>query len=559
MLPQFQPLSTAEATLLAGLESGSFDRVGDGTPPPEAEPAVTVRASLLRFLLTARPGAPPLHEKGLRLSGAAIVGPLDLEGCRIPRDIGLSDCRFDSAINLRAAIIDSLYLDGSILPSLIADKLEARGGVYLRSATVTGPVRLPGARLAGGLVADGASLTRPDALALEAPGLQARGGVMLRGASLTGGLGLSGARLEDDLDLLGATIANPEGDAVTADGITVRGDIVARRATLTGGCTLTGARVGGEVVFDAGTFDAPGDTAIALNRAAVDGSISLRDGARVTGLLNLNGTTADSVIDAAESWPASGDLALNRFIYRGFLSGPTDAASRLDWLSRQNPGRWGEDFWPQPYEHLAAVLEETGHGDEARRVLIAKERLQRRARRRRARPAPWRAVLWVKDGLLKLTVGYGRRPLLAALWLLVFWLAGGVVYSAAQWQDALRPNVPVVLRSPEWVLCGLPAGAQLTLTSTGQIRPALAAPGESQLDCYLRQPEAASYPKYNPWMHALDATLPALDTGQAESWAPDVRHPMGYAAKTYGYVLTVVGWALSLLAVAGFSGLVRSR
>ena len=559
MLPQFEPLSAAEATLLAGLESGSFDRVGDGTPPPEASPAVTVRASLLRFLLTGRPGAPPLHEKGLRLSGAAIVGPLDLEGCRIPRDIGLSDCRFDSTINLRAAVIDSLYLDGSVLPGLIADKLEARGGIYLRSTTVTGPVRLPGARLSGGLVCDGATLMRPDGVALEAPGLETRGGVMLRGATLTGGLVMAGARLDDDLDLLGASIANPDSGAVIADGITVRGNIIARRATLTGGCTLTGARIGGEVVFDSGQFSAPGEAAIALNRAVVDGSVSLREGTRITGLLNLNGTTVDSVIDAADCWPESGDLALNRFIYKGFLSGPTDATARLDWLSRQNPGRWGEDFWPQPYEQLAAVLEQTGHGDEARRVLIAKERLQRRARRRRARPAVWRGVLWLKDGLLKLTVGYGRRPLLAALWLLVFWFAGGIVYSAAQWQDALRPNVPVVLRSPEWVLCGLPAGAQLTLTSTGQTRPALAAPGESQLECYLRQPEAASYPKYNPWMHALDAALPALDTGQADSWAPDVRHPMGYGAKAFGYVLTVVGWALSLLAVAGFSGLVRSR
>ena len=62
-----------------------------------------------------------------------------------------------------------------------------------------------------------------------------------------------------------------------------------------------------------------------------------------------------------------------------------DAETRLDWLSRQTPERWGEDFWPQPYEQLAAVLGEMGHDEDKRRVLIEKERLSRRARRARAR------------------------------------------------------------------------------------------------------------------------------------------------------------------------------
>lgn len=559
MLHRFEPLSPAEQVLLDGLESGAFDRVGDGTPPVEAVPDLTVRASLIRYLLVGRDGAPRLHEKGLRLSGAAITGPLDLEGCRIACDIGLSDCRFDAALNLRSAMIDSLILDGSILPGLIADKLEARGGVYLRGATVEGPVRLPGARLSGGLVCDGATLDRPGATALDLSSLEVRGGVTLRGAQVAGAVVLTAAQLDDDLDMLGATIANADAEAVKADGIAVRGSVIARRATITGTLMLTGARVGREVVLNGGAFSQPDGIAVALNRATVDGSLSLVEGARFDGMLNLNGTTVDSLIDSADCWPLPQQLALNRFLYRGFLSGPTDARSRLDWLARQNPGHWDEDFWPQPYEQLAAVLTETGHGDDAQRVLIMKERLQRRARRRRATPALSRATLWVWDGLLKVTVGYGRQPLLAALWLLFFWTLGGAAFTATQWAEALRPNVTVVLRSPEWVLCGVPRGSLLPLASSSDVRPGLAAPGQSQLACYLRQPEAAAYPKFNAWMYSLDAVLPALETGQAASWAPDVRHPAGYAAKTFAYVLTVVGWALSLLAVAGFSGLVRVR
>lgn len=57
----------------------------------------------------------------------------------------------------------------------------------------------------------------------------------------------------------------------------------------------------------------------------------------------------------------------------------------------------------------------------------------------------------------------------------------------------------------------------------------------------------------------LDQVLPAMETGQLDYWAPDTRTAWGYAGKAYGYVLTLAGWALSLLAVAGFSGIVKAK
>lgn len=50
-----------------------------------------------------------------------------------------------------------------------------------------------------------------------------------------------------------------------------------------------------------------------------------------------------------------------------------------------------------------------------------------------------------------------------------------------------------------------------------------------------------------------------LDTGPRANWSPDTRAPLGAFVKAAIYVLTIVGWALSLLAVAAFSGLVRSH
>jgi hypothetical protein len=42
-------------------------------------------------------------------------------------------------------------------------------------------------------------------------------------------------------------------------------------------------------------------------------------------------------------------------------------------------------------------------------------------------------------------------------------------------------------------------------------------------------------------------------------WRPDPSKPSGSPALIYFYFQSIVGWALSLLAIAGFSGLVKSQ
>ena len=180
-----------------------------------------------------------------------------------------------------------------------------------------------------------------------------------------------------------------------------------------------------------------------------------------------------------------------------------------------------------------------------------------------AAPAPIpcrrRALLRLQDTLVGLTTGYGRRPLLALVWLGLFWIIGAGVYATLWQQDAMRPNVMVILRSPEWVLCAVPQDEARFLPSIGQTRDGLAAPGQSQLRCFLDRPEAASFPKHNPLMMSVDALLPGIDSGQRNYWSPDTRVPLGLAGIWFFYFQTLAGWALSLLAVAGFSGIVKSK
>ncbi|MCA3573929.1 MAG: hypothetical protein IOC86_08415 [Aestuariivirga sp.] len=507
-LDALRPLTPAEERIIADLSVGEFDRLGDGLRPEAADPSREVRAAFLRFLILGGDERHRPHEKGVRVSGGWISGVLDLEGARIPRDIGLKDCRFDAVPVLRYAVIDNLFLDGSALPGLQADRLEARGGVSLKSAEFSGEVQLSGSRLGGNLSLDGAAIACAGRMALVADGIEVKS-VELRGATIAGETRMTSARVDGDLDLTGARLSHAGGEALH------------------------------------------------LNRTVVRGGMFLRGGAEIKGALDLTGASVDTLHDDEASWPKPGDLLLNRCLYNALIGGPMDARRRLAWLARQSPERWGEDFWPQPYEQLAYVFREMGHDEDARTVLVEKERLQRAARRARTPSPLWRLLLGFKDGLLGITLGYGRKPLLSFAWLMLFWGLGVVVFAWAQAQSAIKPNSPFVLRSPEWMACNVAQGVELAL-ATGPA-PGRASPGQSQLHCFLAQPEAASYPAFNALMYSLDALFPVLEIGQREYWRPDPNKRFGTFAMAYFYFQAMVGWALSLLAIAGFSGLVRSR
>lgn len=507
-LEAFRPLTPAEERIIAALPVGEFDRLGDGRRPETDDPSREVRAAFLRFLILGGDENHRPHEKGVRVSGGWISGALDLEGARIPRDIGLTDCRFAAVPVLRYAVVDNLFLDGSSLPGLEAERLEARGGVSLKGADVKGEVRLSGGRLDGQLSLDGARLSSAGQFALAADGIQVRT-VEIRGAAIEGETRITAAQVDGDFDVTGSRLSNPGGGALL------------------------------------------------LNRTEIRGGFFLRRGAKIDGTLDLTGASIDTLHDDEGSWPAPGNLLLNRCLYNALIGGPVDSERRLSWLALQTPKRWSEDFWPQPYERLAYVLREMGHDEDARAVLIEKERLQRAARRARASSPLWRALLSVKDRLLGVSLGYGRQPLLVFAWLFLFWALGAGVFAFGQAQQALKPNSPVVLRSPEWTMCGVPQGEERVLTS-GPAVGRLAA-GQSQLQCFLAQPEASSYPAFNAWMYSLDTLFPVLEIGQKSYWRPDPDKRWGSAVMGCYYFQAIIGWALSLLAIAGFSGLVRTQ
>jgi len=557
-LEQFRPVSASEEVVLDHLRSGDYAVIADGALPDATQVDRSIRGEFLRLLLLGGDETHRVHEKGIQLRGALITGTLDLEGCRIHCGIALKDCRFETAPVVRSAIIDNLHLDGSILPGLKADVLDVRGSVSLAGAIVEGPIAIQGAKLGGLLNCDGARISSPSAAALLGDDIVARS-ITMRGANVIGSISIGGAKLGSDLNFAGVDIHWPDGFAIKANGIDVDGDVILHSGRADGEIEIIGAHIEGDFDCTGTRLHNPGKVALRFNRSIVKGAWFLWKGAKIDGVLDMTGASLASIHDDLASWPDRGDLMLNRCLYDALIGGTIEAERRLEWLARQSPARWGEDFWPQPYEQLANVYRSMGHEDDARAVLIAKERLQRSARRARSsNPLVW-ALLAAKDGVLGVTVRYGRQPLLAFLWLLIFWMTGVAVFGYAENQGAFKPASFVALRSPEWVLCGFEPSEERLLLATQQSMAGRAAPGQSQLDCFRSQLEAASYPRFNAWMYSLDTLFPVLEIDQKNAWRPDPNKPWGSLAIAYFYLQSVIGWALSLLAVAGFSGVVKSR
>lgn len=493
----------------------------ESAPVGGAAEGAVVRAEVVAALLL---GAGPEHGPGdrpaLRLTGARVTGRLDLRFAEIAVPVVLTDCTFDEAPDLQGARTRELVMTGCGLPGLVADaaQIDARlvlsrcrltgplvltraqinGDLDLRDTTVTAPdgeaisavhatvggdalctrltvdgrFRLSGASIDGEFDLEGAALRNPGGHALDAyhvritedftfhPGFSAEGRIILSGASVGAGLGFCGARLSNAGDI-----------ALEAIDVTVSRNIdLGRGLTVEGGIELDGTRIGTELSFRDATLalTRPDGTALSL-RATQARETDLRTRLPIDGTVDARNAHLGTLYDAPDTWPA--DLRLAETTYDA-LANPLPAAERVRWIRRTGGG-----YLPQPYEQLAAAYRKLGHEDEARTVLLARQR------HRRTTLAPHVRVWgYVQDA----AVGYGYRPLRAGLWLLALLVCGALYFG---------PHPPAPL-------------------------------------------EAGKAPQFNAVFYTLDLLVPIITFGQEGAFAPrDTGQWLAYTLIASGWIL----------------------
>ncbi|MFC4536159.1 hypothetical protein [Sphaerisporangium dianthi] len=451
-------LTAAERQVWDAYPSGAWVdlRIGDAARDDPAEgaawgPERTVRAELVTALLLGARPAKPGQVAGLRLAGARITGMLDLSDATITSKLHLLNCHLPGTVSLTDATTKGMRFRGCDIHRIRAaratvdglfelDSCTVHSGVRLDNAHVTGQLRLARARLMAPGMAEPGPGGRPGSdnhkasesymedarrpfaeaerqergwdqnhWALWAGGLTVDGGAFCRDVQTVGGLRLIGARFNSGLYLQRAVIKGTGAHSVYADHLQATSVECSAGFTAEGTVRLRGARVTGVLSFDQATLSAEG-RALHLSHMQVDELILTP--ASVQGEVNLGYSRVGVLLDHPSAYP--GHVHLNGFAYES-LRGDARLADRLSWVGRDPGG-----YRPQPYEHLAAWYRRIGHEQEARRVLLAKQR----ARRATTGLAGRLAGL-----LLDLIVGYGYRPWLAGVWFAVLLAAGTAVFA----------------------------------------------------------------------------------------------------------------------------------
>jgi hypothetical protein len=440
----------------------------------------TVRADVIAALLV---GAVPPDAGRLgvvRIKGARIAGRLDLSWARITYPLIADACYFEQGIDLTEAVAPGICVTRSWLPELEATALRTDGRLVLDGSHLQRVV-LVGARIGGELSLQEAVITNPDGRSIDAEACQIGSRMLALGMRCEGEVRLIGGRIGGELDLDGAQLQNEGHRALNASRLTVDGTMFCSAGFhAIGQVRLPHTVISDQLVLrDATICHVPDDYAIQGEDLRAQ-ALLLPTGDRITASINLMGAQIE-VLDADPGhWPAR--VYLDGLSY-AHLVPETPARDLLVWLKRDPRG-----FRARPYEQLASYYRSTGHDEDARRVLLASQRA-----RYSSTATPLVTKTW---GLLQeVTVGYGYRPWLAAIWLTALVTAGTLFFAA-------HPPPPA---------------------------------------------NPVQHTSFDSLPYTIGLVIPLINTGQQNEWSPK-----GFS-EVIAYLLIGLGWALATSLVAGIT------
>ncbi|HEV2344132.1 MAG TPA: hypothetical protein VGS97_08580 [Actinocrinis sp.] len=438
----------------------------------------TIRSSVIAALALGACKPVPGRTAGVRIIGARVVGQIELRHGQIDVPLTLRRCRIEDTLRLDEAVTKSIDLTGSHTGRIMAEGAHVRGSLKLDDVHVNGgpdfalhldelavdtdlsarqlhcdgPLCLIGAQIGAVLDLVRSKVHHPGKVAVNLGGAQVGRSLLFGYAQVHGQLRMPGTTIDGMALLTGTHISDVAATALEGEGLTVRGDgFFYDGFTAKGTVSLVGATFGGVLTFRNAKlatinkkpalhcggmqvsrglylthgFHAAGE--VRLIGCRVGGHLDLLGMAKECGPLTLYHATVATIRDGgADTWPA--EVLIDGLTYSAFdpyLPGK----ERIALLRRQRDG-----YRAQPYEFMAAYYRALGHEEDARAILIEKERIRRVGARRLDR------FVSVLFGTL---VGYGYRPLRAVFFSTVIQLAA-IVFFIFQRPTQIHPGDHVV-------------------------------------------------------------------------------------------------------------------
>ncbi len=554
--------------------------------------AETKVVSLDRTAVSSIQGDGVMIDGSLLLRGAIIDGSLQLFGAEIMGALSCSGCRIEGQrwrSQRLAADLITATIGGSVE---FREGFVANGFIQLDNSEIGGTFDCSEGTFLSGFDPEAMPPSRWDAAirALKCHRLNLKGSLYLRACEADGEVSFSGAEIGGDIDCRAGRFkcaGNSDTTALRFTRIVANGNIsLSDDFHAKGKVQFNGARVRGNIDCQGGVFSvpkglmaldfaAPGEAfsedALSLVNAEVMGALMLapferatRPAAILNGSLDLKSATIRVLVDSEETWPlpqANGKDAmrhvihLDGFVYERFGgNAPIDAEARKKWLKCQPAAHMGHDFKPQPFEQVIKVLKTMGHPEEARHLAIERQgflvrrRLSHSRSRKLGRIRALPRYLW--DSTTGLLIGHGYKPLRILVIMAVVGVMFGFYYKLAAERGIFAPRDAQVFTQGAFEKCRDRPGGWTT--------------------CAEVVPAFAEYSQFNPWVYSFNVLLPVVDLYQEKNWAP-MRKEVGFEAGGYAFVVPdwgtnalvltelVFGWVASLLAVAAFSGLVKTE
>jgi hypothetical protein len=485
---------------------------------------------------------------------------LDAPGAKIQGSVFLMRSKAEGGVNFSGSTIGGYLIcnHGEIVgkseaPALDANSAKIQGSVYLRAGfKAKGGVDLAAATIGGHLVCDGSQFVNKGMEpALNGNGAQIQGDVLMgNGFEAEGGVDFSGAAMGGDMVCEGLFISKGMAPALAANGAAIRGSVYFRRGfEAEGGVNLKAAAIGGDLACDGGRFVSKSEApALNADSVRIAGGVYFRRGTAAEGevvfvfayvtrdfqwtslkspekaLLDLRFTKVGTLFNAQDSWPSAGNLHLTGFVYDQIDDqAPPNAEVQLGWLYRQPLQR----FLPQPFEQLAAALRKMGLEEDARKVMIAKNKDQ--AAHLQMHPA------WLWYGLFGKLIGYGYRP----------------------WRVFC---ISAVLIGIGWLLFRDGYTSKI-ITPTDD---------KAYVETYGKRQLSENYPKFNAFIYSLETFVPLVKLGISEYWTPNANRgvPLNFGVivsprsgsllRSYLWFHMITGWILTILWLGALTGLLKS-
>jgi hypothetical protein len=562
-LASFLPLLPGEQKLLDACLQEQQDPGASITElPPRAR--LKVRGNFVRFLALGGDQDCPAPPQGLRVASATVEGRLVLTGCAVPQRLEFINCNIDSTIEAEGTQFKHLIFADTNISGFNGDGAEFKGGLFFINSVCHGEFRILQSVVKGSLVFKASTLCNPRKITLAADRIKVDGSLSLdTGFRSIGQVRLHNSQVRGIVSFRDSKFLNPREKALSLDGAEIRGSVFLFGTWVIGETRLARTMIGGNISVAKARFCNSKRMAFDAQSLRLGGGLIWRGLRQVSGSVSLSSAKAVDLVDELSSWLKADSLILDGFEY-GRITGTkssTDATSRIRWLKHQNPGQFKASFWPQPWEHLAKVLREMGHPEDAKVIGIEKQRqLMELGLVGARKPRPGLSGLNRLSNriFVKLTngfalglhsaygmlAGYGYRPLQTVGWMVISWLLGTLVYWLAAQDGLLGPANVRIYTDEHTSICGTGGDVgKIAWTSC----PAV----------------PAEYVRFNPFIYSLDLSLPVVDLHQESEWTPLARNEnnealrLGWLLRLFVWVQIVFGWLTSLLLVSAVGRLIQ--